>query len=1026
MEQVFRPLPNVPDHPALEREQLEVWERERTFQRLRDQLAGGPKWSFIDGPKTANLTSGMGVHHLWGRTYKDVFQRYRALLGFDQRFQNGFDCQGLWVEVKVERDLGLNSKREIEEYGLAEFAFRCRELVAESARVITEQSIRLGQWMDWGNDYFTFSDTNIEYIWRFLKTVHERGWLFQGRRSTEWCPRCGTSLSQHELSVSDVYQEKSDPSLYVRFPLKGREAESLVVWTTTPWTLPANVAAAVNPGAEYGRRDTGEWVAVARYPEDHFVERVRGSELVGLEYEGPYDHLPAAASVVHRVIPWDEVSLEEGTGVVHIAPGAGTEDFELAQDHDLPVLVPVDESGRFYPDYGWLHGSSTVEVADQIAGDLRERGLLEYSTTYIHRYAHCWRCGTPVIFRVVDDWFIAVEELRPKLLAANAEVEWKPDFYGKRMDDWLRNMGDWNISRKRYYGLPLPFYPCSCGHLSVVGSLAELRERAVSGLDQLQELHRPWVDEVVIACESCGAEVRRVPEVGDVWLDAGIVPFSTLGWRNETWIDGGYATGASRRLSNAPLPDHAYWEKWFPADWVTEMREQIRLWFYSLLFMSVVLDGRAPYERVLGHEDVRDEHGHEMHGSKGNTIEASEALERMGADVMRWMYCEQTPTQSVKFGYAPAGEIKRRLLTLWNSVSFLVTYANIEGFRPSYGDLAQTPAAQQTLDRWLLARTGQLVAEATDAYERYWTPAVIRAFESFVDDLSNWYIRRSRRRFYSYDEQSFRTLWHALVRGLRVIAPVTPFLADHLWRNLVAEACEGAPGSVHLAGWPEQTEPDEALLSEVAEVRRVVELGRQARSLSGIKLRQPLRRLVVQGADGVSGHSGEIADELSVKEVEFGPVEATELRVKPNLPVLGPKLGKELAGVRSALEAGEFEELGEGKLRVNAHELGPDEVLVERRGKEGWAVAAEDGITVALDLSLDEELELEGRVRDLIHQLNTMRKEAGLELTDRIVVTLPEAQSELLRHDQWIKEETLAVSIETDGTAAEPKIEKAS
>ena len=1026
MEQVFTPLPNVPDHPALEREQLELWERERTFQRLRDQLAGGPKWSFIDGPKTANLTSGMGVHHLWGRTYKDVFQRYRALRGFDQRFQNGFDCQGLWVEVKVERDLGLNSKREIEEYGLAEFAFRCRELVAESARVITEQSIRLGQWMDWGNAYFTFSDTNLEYIWRFMKTVHERGWLFQGRRSTEWCPRCGTSLSQHELSVSDVYQEKSDPSLYVRFPLKGREAESLVVWTTTPWTLPANVAAAVNPGAEYGRRDTGEWVAVARYPEDHFVERVRGSELVGLEYEGPYDHLPAAASVVHRVIPWDEVSLEEGTGVVHIAPGAGTEDFELAQDHDLPVLVPVDESGRFYPDYGWLHGSSTVEVADQIAGDLRERGLLEYSTTYIHRYAHCWRCGTPVIFRVVDDWFIAVEELRPKLLAANAEVEWKPDFYGKRMDDWLRNMGDWNISRKRYYGLPLPFYPCSCGHLSVVGSLAELRERAVSGLDQLQELHRPWVDEVVIACESCGAEVRRVPEVGDVWLDAGIVPFSTLGWRNETWIDGGYATGASRRLSNAPLPDHAYWEKWFPADWVTEMREQIRLWFYSLLFMSVVLDGRAPYERVLGHEDVRDEHGHEMHGSKGNTIEASEALERMGADVMRWMYCEQTPTQSVKFGYAPAGEIKRRLLTLWNSVSFLVTYANIEGFRPSYGDLAQTPAAQQTLDRWLLARTGQLVAEATDAYERYWTPAVIRAFESFVDDLSNWYIRRSRRRFYSYDEQSFRTLWHALVRGLRVIAPVTPFLADHLWRNLVAEACEGAPGSVHLAGWPEQTEPDEALLSEVAEVRRVVELGRQARSLSGIKLRQPLRRLVVQGADGVSGHSGEIADELSVKEVEFGPVEATELRVKPNLPVLGPKLGKELAGVRSALEAGEFEELGEGKLRVNAHELGPDEVLVERRGKEGWAVAAEDGITVALDLSLDEALELEGRVRDLIHQLNTMRKEAGLELTDRIVVTLPEAQSELLRHDQWIKEETLAVSIETDGTAAEPKIEKAS
>ncbi|HEX3267379.1 MAG TPA: isoleucine--tRNA ligase [Gaiellaceae bacterium] len=1021
---MFTPLPNVPDHPALEREVIERWEAERTFDRLREQIAGNPPWSFFDGPKTANLTTGMGVHHLWGRTYKDLFQRYKALRGFDQRFQNGFDCQGLWVEVKVERDLGLNSKREIEEYGLAEFARRCRELVAESARVITAQSIRIGQWADWGNDYFTFSDTNIEYIWRFLQTVRDRGWLYQGNRSTEWCPRCGTSLSQHELSVSDVYQDKTDPSLFVRFPLKGRDAESLVVWTTTPWTLPANVAAAVNPEAEYGKRDTGEWVAVARYPDDHFVERAPGSELVGLEYEGPYDHIPAAAGIVHRVIPWAEVSLDEGTGIVHIAPGAGTEDFELSQVHDLPVLVPVDESGRFYPDYGWLHGSSTVEAADQIVGDLRERGLLEYATTHVHRYAHCWRCSTPVIFRVVDDWFIAVDELRPKLIAANDAVDWTPDFYGKRMDDWLRNMGDWNISRKRYFGLPLPFYPCSCGHLTVVGSKAELEERAVRGLDQLEELHRPWIDEVTISCERCGAEVRRIPEVGDVWLDAGIVPFSTLGWRNDEWVDGGYGTGAARRLTGAPLPDHAYWEKWFPANWVTEMREQIRLWFYSLLFMSVVLEGRAPYERVLGHEDVRDEHGHEMHGSKGNTIEASEALERMGADVMRLMYCGQAPTQSVKFGYAPAGEIKRRLLTLWNSVSFLVTYANIEGFRPDYGDARTPPAPDHVLDRWLVARTGQLVAETTGAYERFWTPAVVRAFDAFVDDLSNWYIRRSRKRFYSFDEFAFRTLWHALVQVLRVIAPVTPFLSDHLWRNLVAEAVEGAPDSVHLAGWPEAGEPDARLLAEMAEVRRVVELGRQARAQSGIKLRQPLRRLVVQGADGASSHAGEIADELSVKEVEFGPVGATELRVKPNLPLLGPRLGKELGPVRAALEAGEFEELGEGRLRVQGHELSTDEVLVERRGKEGWAVAGEDGLTVALDLALDPELELEGRARELIHRVNGMRKDAGLALTDRIVLTLPEAESDLLGHAERIKEETLAVQIETDDAEA-PSIAKA-
>ena len=1025
---MFRPLPPVPDHPALEREVLAWWEEERIFDRLRERNADGPRWSFVDGPKTANTTAGLGVHHLWGRTYKDVFQRYRALRGCHQRWQNGFDCQGLWVEVKVERDLGLNSKREIEEFGLAEFARRCRDLVAESARRIIEQDVRLGRWMDWGNDYYTFSDTNIEYIWRFLKTVHERGWLYQGHRSTEWCPRCGTSISQHELSQADVYKDKIDPSLFVRLRLRERPGESLVVWTTTPWTLPANVAAAVHPEAEYGRRDTGDWVAVARYPHDRFEERARGAELVGLTYEGPFDHLPAAEGVEHRVIPWDEVSMEEGTGIVHIAPGCGAEDFQLSREHDLAVLAPVDEAGHFYDSYGWLHGITTVEAADQIVGDLRERGLLVAADVYRHRYAHCWRCETPVIFRVVDDWFIAVNEVRPQLLEANAQVEWTPDFYGKRMEDWLRNMGDWNISRKRYFGLPLPFYPCeSCGRVNVIGSKAELAERAVRGLEQLEELHRPWVDEVVVRCEGCDEELRRVPEVGDVWLDAGIVPFATLGWRNPDWLERGYATGASAGLSGADLPDHAYWEQWFPADWVTEMREQIRLWFYSLLFMSVVLEGRPPYEKVLGHEDVRDELGHEMHGSKGNTIEAGEALEHMGADVMRWMYCAQAPTQGVKFGYGPAGEIKRRLLTLWNSVGFLVTYGNIEGFRPVHADLERGVEAElQPLDRWLLARTQRLVARTTEAYEGYWTPSVTREVEAFVDDLSNWYIRRSRRRFYSYDEAAFRTLWYALVQGLRVVAPVMPFLAEHLWRNLVAEAAEGAPASVHLAGWPTVVEAhvDEELLAAMDEARLVAELGRRARDAAGLKLRQPVRRLVVDGARRAEPHADVVRDELRVKELEWGDVGATELRVKPNLPVLGPKLGKELGAVRAALAAGDFEALDGGRFRASGHELAPDEVLVERVGREGWAVASEDGVTVALDTELDDELRLEGRVLDLVHRLNAMRKEAGLELTDRIVVRLPRSEADLLRHADWIKSEVLAVELELNGGSGEPQIAK--
>jgi isoleucyl-tRNA synthetase len=1020
-ETVFTPLPEKPDHSALEQEILAWWDEAGIFDRLREQNAGKEPWSFIDGPITAN--NPMGVHHAWGRTLKDVFQRYKSLRGFDQRYQNGFDCQGLHVEVEVERSLGLNSKREIEEYGIGEFADRCIERVAQFAQLITDQSRRLGMWMDWPNSYYTFSDTNIEYIWRFLKEVDRRGWLYKGHRSTQWCPRCGTSLSHHEQAGEENYRELEHPSLNVRFPLNDREGESLIVWTTTPWTLPANVAAAVKPDAEYVLREDGGWVARDLAGDAAFTKTARGEELVGLTYAGPFDDLSAQQGIGHRVIPWDEVSLAEGTGIVHIAPGAGTEDFDLSRVHDLPVLVPIDEQGRMIAGYGELQGLSTDEVEQPVIESLRERGLLVEAGRITHRYPICWRCKTPLVFRVVDDWFISADEIRQPLLEANATVEWTPSFYSKRMDDWLRNMGDWNVSRKRYFGLPLPFYPCECGHLNLIGSREELEERATRGLDQLRELHRPWIDEVPIGCEQCDREVRRIPEVGDAWLDAGIVPFSTLGWQNPEWKPGGNGTGAAKELTGADLPDHAYWEKWFPADWVSESREQIRLWFYSLSFMAVTLEGRSPYLRVLAYERVRDETGREMHKSTGNAIEANEAIERMGADVMRFIYSEVVPNQNVNFGYGPANEVKRRLLTFWNSVSFLVTYANIEGFRPRWGE---RPEVEKPLDRWLLARTDSLVAEATAEYDRFWTPGVVRAWESFVDDLSNWYIRRSRRRFYGDDQAAFSTLWWALTQAVRVVAPVMPFLAERLWHVLLAEPCEDAPDSVFLAGWPEAGEVDPTLLEEIGRVRQVVELGRQARSGSGLKLRQPLRRLVVHGAQLPEDHLGEVREELRVKAVEHGDVEAQELVVRPNLPVLGPKLGKELGALRAALAAGEFEELEGGRFRVGDLELGPDEVLVERRGKEGWAVASEDGVTVALDTRLDPELELEGRVLDLIHRLNTMRKEAGLELTDRIAVTLPASQSDLLaEHADWIKDEVLAVSIEANGGSADPQIAKA-
>ncbi len=1016
---MFGDLSDKPDANALELAILDFWDRQDIFAKLRAQTSGGPKFSFIDGPVTANKT--LGVHTAWGRTLKDVFQRYKALRGFDLRYQNGWDCQGLWIEVGVERELGLNSKREIEEYGLEAFAGKCREVVEWSAKELTAGSIRLGQWMEWGKDYFTFSDVNIEYIWKFLKIVHGRGWLYLGHRPTEWCPRCGTSISAHELVGN--YVDRTDPSLTVRFPLLDRPGEALVIWTTTPWTLPANVAAAVRPDADYGKLGNGDWLAVRRATGETFTEVLPGSALVGWRYEGPFDHLPPGGSVEHRVVGWDEVSMDEGTGIVHIAPGCGAEDFELGRACGLPVLMPVDESGRFYPDYGVLAGHKTSEVPGRIVTSLAERGLLVSDATIEHRYPECWRCHTPLIFRISDDWFISVDQIREPMREANRTVEWTPAYMGSRMDDWLVNMSDWNISRRRYYGLPLPFYPCECGHLNVIGSRAELAERATAPLSDLPQLRRPWIDPIKITCEDCGAEAGRVAEVGDVWLDAGIVPFSTLGWENAEWVEEGYATGAARGLTTADLPDQGYWDEWFPADWVSEMREQIRLWFYSQLFMSVTLTGRAPYRKVLGYEKMLDEHGKEMHGSWGNMISAEDAFARMGADVMRYQYSQQPPSQNLLFGFGPGKEIQRKLLTLWNSLSFFASYANTSGFSPGYADLAadwtsgDPWAGMRPLDRWLLARTARLIADATAGYEEYLSVSVLRAFESYLDDLSNWYIRRSRRRFWNSDEAALRTLWAGLVQAVRTIAPITPFLAEHMWQALVVGACAGAPESVFLAGWPRPGQLDDKLVADMAAVRRVVDLGRRTRAASRLKLRQPLRKLLVEGAAGIEPYLPEIADELRVKDVSLEQIETSGLRVKPNFPVVAPRLGASMPVVKKALDAGEFRALDDGGFEVMGFVLAPGEVIVERLEKAGWEVASEGGVTVALDTALDDELRRESRVYELIHHVNTMRKDTGLGLSDRIALSLPASDADLLGYRDWIAAEVLADSV--DVTAAE-------
>ena len=774
--------------------------------------------------------------------------------------------------------------------------------------MITEQSKRLGMWMDWDRDYYTFTDTNIEYIWRFLAAVHERGWLYQGHRSTVWCPRCGTSISQHEV-FSGEYRELDHPSLTVRLPLREREGESLAVWTTTPWTLPANVAAAVNPEAEYVLREDGVWVARERDPEARAVKTALGSELVGLEYEGPFDHLPAQEGVIHRVIPWEDVSLHEGTGIVHIAPGAGAEDFELSRVHGLPVLAPLDESGRMLPGFGF-DGLSTDDVEQPIIEDLERRGLLLESGRIVHRYPTCWRCGTPLVFRVVDDWFISAEEIRQPMLDANATVEWTPAFYSKRMDDWLRNMGDWNISRKRYFGLPLPFYPCeSCGELTVIGSRKELEERALGGLDGLRELHRPWIDEVTIAC-TCGAEVRRVPEVGDAWLDAGIVPLATLGWQSPEFVPEGYATGAGRGLTKADLPDHAYWEQWFPADWISEMREQIRLWFYSISFMSVTLTGQTPYKRVLTYEKLLDETGREMHRSWGNAIEVDEALSRMGADIMRWQYTSQPPSQNLLFGYGPAqrdppaaahalelGEVLRRLREhRWLDADVV----DLEG-RPGRRSPAARSLARLAHER-ARTRGDRGLRELPDRQRRPRLRGVRRGRVQLVHPpLATAVLGRGRGRVRvalvrARAGPARRRAGHAV--------PRRPSLA-RADRACGGSARVGAPG--RLAGGrragrrcSSTRSPSSGAWSSSA-ARPAPPRASSSASRSGRSSSKALAR--------AASHGAEIAEELRVKDVTFGDVEASELRVKPNLPVLGPKLGAELATVRAALEAGEFEEL---------------------------------------------------------------------------------------------------------------------
>jgi isoleucyl-tRNA synthetase len=1026
------------DVPALEREVIERWTQRDTMARyLRRNDAAERRFSFIDGPITAN--NPMGVHHAWGRTYKDLFQRYHTMLGERQRYQNGFDCQGLWIEVEVERQLGFNNKRQIEEFGIDRFVELCKERVATFAGIQTEQSKRLGYWMDWDNSYYTNSDENNYTIWAFLAECRRRGLLYRGHDVMPWCPRCGTGISNME--AAEGYRDVKHLSVTLRLPItsEGHDGEDLLVWTTTPWTLSSNVAAAVHPDLTYqlvqGNDDRRWWISagskqrVAR--EAPVLREAPGADLVGLTYAGPFDELPAAAGVVHRVIPWTDVSDAEGTGIVHIAPGCGQEDFALSKAFDLPVIDPIDQFGVFGDGFGWQTGrfagateDPSADLARAVVQDLDGKGLLVARESYPHSYPHCWRCQTQLIFRLVDEWFIATDPLREAISHSTRSARWLPDGIGlmERELDWLRNMGDWMISKKRYYGLALPIWECAeCDGWEVIGSKEELRERAVAGWDEFEghSPHRPWVDAVEIACTSCGSVARRTTDVGNPWLDAGIVALSTLKWNT----------------------DRAYWREWYPADWVSEsFPGQFRNWFYALLTESTVMAEEGPFRTLFAYALLLDEHGEEMHKSKGNSIPFDEAAERIGADVMRWMYAAANPATNLRFGYGPGHEVVRRFfLPLWNTYGFLVTYARLDGWTPAQADGVE--ASRTLLDRWILSRLDSLVGEVGAALSEYDAQAATRGIERFVEDLSNWYVRRNRRRFWKGEldadkRAAYATLHEVLTTLTGLLAPIVPHLADAMWDNLVAAVDRSAPDSVHLADFPSRmagrADPDVEAAVEL--VRRTVALGRTARSASGVRTRQPLRTVRVKlpgRRERLSDDQAvddelvaQVLEELNVRSLELIPDESdmVERSLYPLLPVIGPRHGKAVGTVMAGARSGAWELGEDGTATVGGVILQPDEFELTARARPGHEVAEDGDLLVALDTAVDDDLAAEGLAREVAHRVQAMRKAAGFEISDRIrvaVVADDAVVARLVPHRDWLAAEVLATELEIGRVTAE-------
>ena len=1016
---MYRPVPAQISLPAMEHEILELWEAERVFEASVAASEGRPLWNFYEGPPTAN---GMpGTHHVEARAFKDIFPRYRTMKGYHVPRRAGWDCHGLPVELAVEKELGFSGKQDIEAYGVAEFNARCRESVLRHVGEFTAMTRRMGYWVDFDDAYWTMDPGYVQSVWWSLKQIFDAGLLVQDHRVAPYCPRCGTGLSDHELAQG--YETVVDPSVTVRFPvideafIAEHGPATLLVWTTTPWTLVSNTAVAVNPEATYAIAHRAE------APEDRFiaakglvptllgedaviVETFPGTALERVRYERPFDYVEIPDA--HVVILADYVTTEDGTGLVHQAPAFGADDLVACRAYGLPLVNPIAADGTFLPEVPVIGGMFFKKADALLITELQQAGLLFLHREFEHSYPHCWRCHTPLIYYAQPSWYIRTTAIKDDLLAQNEATNWFPGtIQWGRYGDWLHNNVDWALSRNRYWGTPLPIWRCANGHMRAVASLAELSELA--GRDvQDTDPHRPYVDDITIPCAECGETAMRVPEVIDCWYDSGAMPFAQLGY---------------------PHAEGSGFAEQYPADFICEAIDQTRGWFYTLMAIGTLVFGRSSYKNVvcLGH--ILDEDGRKMSKHLGNVLDPIALMDEHGADAVRWfMLASGSPWQARRVGHSAIADVVRKtLLTYWNTVSFQSLYAGLAAWDPS------TPAPavsdRPVIDRWLVSESHRLVRDVDAALESFDTQRAGRLIATFIDDLSNWYVRRCRRRFWEGDAAALASLHEALRAATLCMAPFTPFVTERVWQDCFRET-EG-PASVHLAAWP-SVDPaliDDHLAEGMALARRVVELGRAARATSGVRTRQPLGRALVSAAhwDALPGElKAEVADELNVARMQTLDAEAglVDVSVKANFRALGQRFGKSTQVAAAAIAAQDPEAMlrairTNGAITVLAGELGEialnlDDLVVTETPREGWAVAAEGGESVALDLTITPELRRAGLAREVVRAIQETRKASGFEVSDRITVAWASEDAETLaaldEHGADVAREVLATA----------------